>query len=81
VEKYWFWIEYDSVGVTAELHYAEDPTTDGWDSFPAPDAEHFVIGYADSFNGADDKQLIIRQYQRTDIGSGSGGGGSFPVWL
>jgi hypothetical protein len=84
--QYWFFIEdlTQNTGSSAStasyvLRYAANPTTAGstnpdpWTTYPSASSKYFPIGYVDAVSSASINQLLVRQYQRSDITSvGSG---------
>jgi len=61
LDAYYFWIEMTADG--PELHSDDDPTSDGWDTWPEPDGLHIMIAEVNTIN---DKP-IIRQLLRADF--------------
>ena len=81
VEEYWFWLDGTVVKHGYDDGAGGDPVSQGWTSFPDPDATHIPIGFVDTDTLSGSYTAIIRQLLRTDVVTVGGGGGTAKEFL
>ncbi|HXT10845.1 MAG TPA: hypothetical protein VN873_04715 [Candidatus Angelobacter sp.] len=70
LDQFFFWIELSSPGgVNTATIKSGDPNTNGWDDYPDTDGRFILIGWIDTTDTTN-KQVKVRQIQRTDIQMG-----------
>ena len=83
--QYYFWIESLSSSVSGSNYCIQSATSSNipstyiqspWFNYPSASNTHIPVGYVDNMTSASVHQLLIRQFQRTDVvatgGSSSG---------
>ncbi len=67
--KTYFWIEIvpSDVPVSGNILSGEDPTTNGWASWPEFDCAHILIGWVDTLSQIDQRLAVVRQVLTEDV--------------
>ena len=74
--QYWFWVEQLSSSVSGSMNWLQYATSSAitttgvqtpWASWPSASFQHIPIGYVDNVTNASVQDLLVRQFQRTDI--------------